>query len=428
MKKILLVLIALGLLAVPVVAWAQVTVLNPPPGLFFLQLAWLLGVLGFVVLFFQFVLSSRVRLLERDVGLDVMIHLHRLTGVIGLSLVFLHATAVTAYELIQRGTISVSVLKAVGIGAFLVMLTVAFAALFYKRVGWKYETWKRIHLASYVVFPLVFLHAMFLSNRVVSGSTWIRAYWWTLLGIYAAIILYKVGIAIRVRRNPYSVARAVPASHDVTTVSFEGPPLKHQPGQFMLVSVEVNGRLEPSHPYTIASSPTAPNPQISAKAIGDFSSELRTVEPGNRAYIEGPYGVFSFLNHDAPSLVYIAGGIGITPFMSQLRYLRDTGLDRKVRLIWGNKHERDICFREELDAMKSQLSDFDVIHVMSSQEDWPGEKGFVTPDLVRRFIDNVDTATFFVCGPPVMMEKLIPALGEMGIESSRIVRERFALG
>lgn len=428
MKKIVLSVIAVVLLAVPVIAWAQVIVLAVTPELFARQLAWLMGALGFAVLFIQFALSSRVRPLESDVGLDRMIHLHRITGIVGTTLIFLHLVSVTIYELLKFGTLSLSWLKFSGIFAFLIILAVAFAALFYKRVGWRYETWKRIHFASYIVFPVVFVHSLYLSEQIITGELYMKVYWWALLGLYAAIVLYKVVLALVVRNRPYAVTSVAPASHDVTTVTFDGPPFDHKPGQFMLVSVEVGDRLEPSHPYTIASSPEEPFLQISAKAIGDFSAELRDVKPGSRAYIEGPYGVFSFLNDDAPSLVFVAGGIGITPFMSQLRYLRDAGLNRKVRLIWGNKTEADICFGSELETMKDQLPDFDVVHVMSHQEDWNGEKGFITRDVVERHVDDADRATFFVCGPPIMMEKAIPMLGDMGIPSDRIRYERFSLG
>ncbi|MFW5684065.1 MAG: ferric reductase-like transmembrane domain-containing protein [Spirochaetota bacterium] len=428
MKKYVLIGIALVALAVPIVGWAQVVTVQASVTLIALQLTWLFGALGFVILFIQFVLTSRVRFLEKDVGLDRMVHLHRAIGVTGTALVFLHLVTVTVYELLQRGVLTLSLLKATGSLAFLIILVVAAAALFYKRFGWKYETWKRIHLASYVVFPLVFVHSYFLSNRIITSALSMQIYWWALLGLFAAIVLYKVVLAIRVRRNPYTVAAAVPANHDVTAVSLRGPHLDHKPGQFMLVSLYVDGKLEPSHPYTIASSPESPELQISAKAVGDFSSALRTVKPGTRAFVEGPYGVFSFLNHDSPRLVFVAGGIGITPFLSQLRYIRDAGLNRTVTLIWGNKTEDDICFADELEAMKQEIADFDFVHVMSHQDDWPGEKGFITDEIIRKYVDDVQAATFFVCGPPVMMQVVIPTIEGMGVPSERVRYERFALG
>ena len=138
MKKAILVVVALGLLVLPVVAWLQVVNMAPSVELASRQLAWLFGSLGFVLLFIQFVLSSRVRLFESDVGLDRMIHVHRMTGIVGLSLIFLHLCAVTVYELLRFGVLSLSTLKASGILAFLIVVTIAFAALFYKRIGWRY--------------------------------------------------------------------------------------------------------------------------------------------------------------------------------------------------------------------------------------------------------------------------------------------------
>ena len=429
MKKKMLVFLGAVLVAVPILAW--VAAIGPAESANFAvrQFSWLAGSVGFVVLFIQFALSSRVKSLEIDVGLDRMIHVHRITGIVGVSLIFLHLAALTLYELLRFGVLSLSLLKASGAIAFLVMLVVSFAALFYKRLGWRYESWKRVHFASYVVFPIVFIHSMYQSERMVLDGFVMQAYWWVLLAIWAAIVLYKVVIAIRVRSRPHTVTGVTPVSHDVTTVTFAGPALRHRPGQFMLVSVAMGDRVEPSHPYTIASSPRSDTLQISAKAVGDFSSALPDLQPGSRAFIEGPYGVFSFLNYDSLSLVFIAGGIGITPFMSQLRYLRDTTLSRKVRLIWGNKTEEDLCFTDELEAMKRELSDFDFVHVMSHQDDWPGERGFITRELVERHVHDKDDATFFVCGPPVMMEKVIPMLGrEMAIPGDRIRYERFALG
>src|SRR6056297_4142938 len=122
MKKIVLSVIAVVLLAVPVIAWALVIVLAVIPELFACQLAWLMGALGFAVLFIQFALSSRVRSLESDVGLDRMIHLHRITGIVGTTLIFLHLVSVTIYELLKFGTLSLSWLKFSGIFAFLIIL------------------------------------------------------------------------------------------------------------------------------------------------------------------------------------------------------------------------------------------------------------------------------------------------------------------
>lgn len=97
-----------------------------------------------------------------------------------------------------------------------------------------------------------------------------------------------------------------------------------------------------------------------------------------------PHGIFGFLDHDAPNLIFIAGGIGITPFMSMLRYIHDRKLKRNITLIWGNKTERDIVFRDELEKITMGMPSLKVIHVMSEQDDWPGEKGLIDAEKLRK--------------------------------------------
>jgi ferredoxin-NADP reductase len=166
---------------------------------------------------------------------------------------------------------------------------------------------------------------------------------------------------------------------------------------------------------------------ISVKSVGDFTATVRHTKTTDGAYIDAPYGVFSYLYHDALNLVLIAGGIGITPFMSTLRYMRDKGIRRNVLLIWGNKTEADIAFRGELEELVAAMPTVRIVHVMSRQQDWPGERGYVDTPLLARYLADVDDPQVFLCGPPVMTGKVIPCLLELGIPKRRIHDERFAL-
>jgi predicted ferric reductase len=188
-----------------------------------------------------------------------------------------------------------------------------------------------------------------------------------------------------------------------------------------------NGRVSEPHPFTISSSPTQDRLSISVKSVGDFTATIGDTKTSDRAYIDAPYGAFSFLNHDAQNLVFVAGGIGVTPFMSMMRYLVDNGLDRNVLLIWGNKTERDITFRDELENMVAHMPSLRVVHVMSNQDDWPGETGYVDAKMLERYMRGVENPQVFVCGPPVMMPKVINALRDLGVPKQRIHYEQFAL-
>ncbi|MGZ6346091.1 MAG: hypothetical protein ACXWNC_00775, partial [Anaerolineales bacterium] len=181
------------------------------------------------------------------------------------------------------------------------------------------------------------------------------------------------------------------------------------------------------HPFTISSSPTSGDLSVSVKAVGDFTATVKDTTSADEAYVDMPYGVFSFLNYDAPNLVFIAGGIGITPFISMLRYLVDKKLERKVVLIWGNKTEKDIAFKSELEQMTAAMPSLRIIHVLSNQPEWPGEKGYVDTGLLRKHLEGFENPQVFVCGPPVMMTKVVRSLQQVGVPKSRIHFERFAL-
>ena len=424
-KRNLLYLLALVLLAIPVIEWARVSYLVVQWPTILYDASRVLAVLGFVVLFFQYVLASRVRAFESSLGLDRLIQAHRKTGIAALALLFLHGALYSSYEL-ALGFLTLGWQKLLGIGALVLLIVVAGAAILWKSLGWRYETWKRIHYASYVILPLGFLHALLLGTTV-NSSLVTRIYFIVLLALYVLVVASRIAKRLQVRANPYTVSDVRRESHDIVSLRFNGPVPSFAPGQFMIVNLFRGSGYSEAHPYTISSGPDEEHLRISAKGIGDFSRSVAEVAPGTRALIEAPYGVFSYDNAPGDSLVFIAGGIGITPFLSQLSALRSRGEQRKVRLIWGNKTREDIAFADELEAAGEHLDDFALVHVLSNEE-WDGETGFVDESIVRKYVDDVDRAQFFVCGPPIMMEKLIPALHEMGVPDARLHYERFALG
>jgi predicted ferric reductase len=425
MKRWIL-LAAMGICAViPVVFWAQTL----SPGLPFAEYLYdtgrILALVGFVFAFLQFVLSSKIKWIERDIGLDKMFNIHRTAGLIALTFLVIHPAFLLVSDVTYGDIPSIDLPKAIGLTALSIFTGSVSAAVLYSRLNLKYETWKTIHWANYVALPLGFVHSLRLGSDLASLP--LRVFWFVMVGSYVAILASKLWNRVQVRRRPYQVVQVVQETHDTWSLHFEGRRIDYQPGQFLMVWLIRSGRVSEPHPFTIASSPTEDRLSISVKSVGDFTSTIGDTKPTDRAYIDAPYGAFSFLNQDAHSLVFIAGGIGITPFMSMLRYIADNGLDRNVLLIWGNKAERDIAFREELNNMVAEMPSLRVVHVMSNQDDWPGEKGHVDAKFLDKHIRDVDNPQIFVCGPPVMMTKVIGALRELGVPKQRIHHERFAL-
>jgi len=422
-KKLIL-LIAIYI-AIPIVFWARTLTPGLPLGVYLYDAGRFLALVGFVLILFQYVLSSRIRLIERGIGLDKLFSVHRKLGVAGLTFIFIHPIALFTSAKVQGYDEPLSPLKTLGIFTLLVLCVAAGVAILYRRLHLKYETWKNIHRASYAIFGLGFVHSFLLGSDIQSLP--LRVFWVILACIYVAVLVYKVGNWAYVRSHPFEVARISKETHDTWSLYFEGKYLDHKPGQFMIIRLVRDGKVSEPHPFTISSSPTSDRLSITVKSVGDFTSTIGDTKISDGAYIDAPYGVFSFFNHDVQDLIFIAGGIGITPFMSMLRYIYDRKLERNVTLIWGNKTEEDIVFKDELEKMAAEMPSLKIVHVMSKQDDWPGERGYVDAEKLKKYVNDFQEGEFFICGPPTMMVMVERTLRDLGVPKKKIHYERFAL-
>lgn len=411
------------LLVITIYAWVDLTHLGPFDLSYLRHAHHLFAVTGFLFIFMQFVLSTRMKWIEEGFGLDKMLHYHRYFGRIGVLFITLHGVFFLVYIYLLTGRISPSLYMWIGIVVLAGFLLTAALASNYKKWNLAYETWKNIHLANYALFPFVLIHVFF---NAAAGSFFY--YLWIAFALaFAFIVLHKLWRFVFIRRNPYEVVDVVQEAENIWSLYFKGKPLSYKPGQFMHLRLLRNGRLSSSHPFTISSSPTWETISVTPKELGDFTSTIKDTQAGDTAYIDAPYGVFSFLNTDAEELVFIAGGIGITPFISMLRYLADKKTPKKVTLFWGNKHERNLCFQDELEKLQNEIEGLDVVLVMSAQEDWQGEQGRINGDLIKKYIDNPEEKVYFICGPPRMSNAVMEALQGLKVPSENIHRELFEL-
>ena len=206
--------------------------------------------------------------------------------------------------------------------------------------------------------------------------------------------------------------------------------MDHAPGQFQFLRPHGRGIIAEEHPFSIASSP-APDGQIrvTVKESGDFTSTIGRVESGDLATVHGPFGRFSHVFHPSNDLVFIAGGIGITPFMSMLRYMRDRRDTRRVLLVYANRTPADIVFRGELESMESgDFPTLKTIHILSEPTpDWVGHAGRLDLSSLEGFCGGFSGKTFFLCCPPTMTAGLIRGLRKAGVGLGRIHTDYFGL-
>jgi predicted ferric reductase len=190
MKKPLLLAAVIFCLALPGLLWAKAVTPSLPWSVYLYEGGRLMALLAFVLMFFQFVLSSRIPWVERGLGPAALFRIHRRWGLIAFVLILIHPSLLLLSERFQGYASAVSPLKVLGVLTLLVLCAAVLAALLSRRLHLKLRTWKRIHKAAYVVFPLGWVHSLIIGTTLQKGPA--RVLWFVLAAGYAAILGYKV--------------------------------------------------------------------------------------------------------------------------------------------------------------------------------------------------------------------------------------------
>ncbi len=227
----------------------------------------------------------------------------------------------------------------------------------------------------------------------------------------------------------------VEVTHDVKTFRFVPPeggdvPFTYQPGQYLTLEFIEQG-IPIRRPYTIASPPSRrSHVEITVKreAHGLASRWLHNeARPGARMRVEGPSGEFVFSGTEWPTIVLIGGGVGITPMMSVLRYLVDTGWPGNIYLLLSFRSPRDFIFRDEITELRRVNLKLRVAVVMSAPgtEEWDGPIGHIDGRFIAANVPEVALQRVHVCGPTPMMQAVKDSLLELGVPAERIRIEAF---
>lgn len=201
-------------------------------------------------------------------------------------------------------------------------------------------------------------------------------------------------------------------------------------GQYINIFTEIDG-VRTSRPYSISSSPKQrAYYEITVARIKDgFVSDffLDDVKVGDRFEANGPAGVFRFqpVFHSRKSL-FLAGGSGITPFLSMTREIVDAALDRDVVMLYGCRSSKAALYDEELRAYSENYPNFKYHLIVSDEDDsWNGETGFIDRNLIMRLVPDYAERTCYICGPQVMNDFCKNELEELGLPEKQIRREMF---
>ena len=160
-----------------------------------------------------------------------------------------------------------------------------------------------------------------------------------------------------------------------------------------------------------------------------FKRVLKTLPPNAKIKLKGPLGDMTLHEDRARSAAFIAGGIGITPFMSMLRQAVHDRLAHRLFLLYSNRRPEDAAFLAELQSLEQQNKNFRLLATMTamdkSAQAWRGERGVLNENSVKRFVGDAVAPIYYLAGPPVMVDAMSGVLRRAGVRDEDVRSEEF---
>ena len=379
----------------------------------------MLGGIAFLLMTASILLSTRLAIFEDMFGgLDRSYQVHRTAGVIASIFVMVHfftspKELPTGADPIANAMVPSSPM---GMLAMIFLIIGLFIALNRKI---RYSTWRPLHKFMALVYVLIIAHFMtapsvFVDHYSASGLILIAA---AVIGVIA--MLYSLFGMNRRTAVAYEIEQINPmerATEVVLKAQNEG--IDFKPGQFAFIEVQGKGWNEP-HPFTISSAPTANHLRFTIKVSGDWTRKVRdALEVGTEVLVRGPYGRFDSAIA-GKNQVWIAGGIGVTPFLSTIRAM-DKGDNRNITFVYATRNKDEALFLDEIQTQANDLGNFRVISLLSD------EGNFANIDVLNDTLDKaLKEYDYFMCGPKPMVDGLMKDLKKSGVQRRRIHTEAF---
>lgn len=205
------------------------------------------------------------------------------------------------------------------------------------------------------------------------------------------------------------------------------------PGQYIRMTLPIKNvdSRGNSRPFTISSSPLEKNHiMITTKIIeSSFKKKMVELMAGEKVKFFGPLGGFVFKDNDKENKVFLAGGIGITPFYSMITYASAKKLSIPITLLVSFSIAEDIFWHKELQEIAANNSSIRAIYTVSRPEEfdtkWNGQTGRISEALIKKYVSNILKPQYFIVGPPAMVAAIEGVVRNMGVENEKIFIENF---
>lgn len=355
-------------------------------------------------------------LAERLGGLERMYAWHHVLGTLAYVVLLAHPLALAADNLAASPAMAWALLSPWAQGwplwsgwLALLCLMLGMAAAFAKRLP--YPLWRWLHGLLGVGILLACVHLWLLGL----GSTFFFVLLLSIFFIGWRLIRVEGSLAAR----PYLVSQVQKVAAGIVEISLRplAAPISARHGQFVLVGFDGGGRFEgcgETHPFTLSAIDTDGHLRISVKALGDCTQHLQSVEIGVAARVQGGFGDF-LLDRTATPQLWLAGGIGITPFLA---VLRDEPVTAPTTLIYLYRQDADAAYLDEIRTLAAGQSRLN-LQLQRGDTDAIGLAALL-PDAAALAGQSV-----YLCGPPGLVNAALGILAQRGMPAARIHFERF---
>jgi ferredoxin-NADP reductase len=214
------------------------------------------------------------------------------------------------------------------------------------------------------------------------------------------------------------------------TFDVGGENVEFEPGQYFWVELldpPYEDEKGPRRHITVVTSPTEGVLGLATR-IRDtaFKRSLVEMPEGASGDVEQPKGSFVLPEDTSKQYVFVAGGIGITPFRSMLRYIADKGLDYDITLVYSNRDVESTAFLDELKELESVVPRCRVIFTMTDDPSWEGDKRMLDAEVLRELLGDLESFHFMIAGPPPMAKSVEASLLEAGLSEGQVQSDSFS--
>lgn len=246
--------------------------------------------------------------------------------------------------------------------------------------------------------------------------------------------VYNISMSIPPRKYTTTLIQKEVASNDAYSFSFAKPRgFQYDAGQYvrMIINSPNPDNRGNSRFFTLSSSPSEDHLMITTRIIqSSFKKTLSTMSPGTNVDIFGPLGNFTLQQSDTGTRVFLAGGIGITPFRSITKYAADNRLKVPMVLFTSFRTTEDVIFGNELREIAAKNSWFKLVESTTRPEEskkpWTGRIGRIDEKILSEEVADIHRSLFYISGPPAMVDDLTTLIKSMDVDTTKIKVEKFS--